>query len=128
MKTVSLQRAALFAAGVGVTLLGAGTGMAETIKIGFPVPLTGDFAAYNEVDGAVCMAEMINRDGGVDGQMFELYIQDTGSDTQVALSLTEKFLSQGVVALGTIPFSDTMIPVALIAAETGVTVLQSQST
>ena len=37
----------------------------DTVKIGFAVPLTGDFAPYNEVDGARCMAEMINRDGGV---------------------------------------------------------------
>ncbi|MBL4767915.1 MAG: ABC transporter substrate-binding protein [Rhodobacteraceae bacterium] len=100
----------------------------EVIKIGLPVPLTGDFAAYNEVDGARCMAEIINRAGGVDGMMFELLIQDTGSDTQTAISLTEKFLSEGIVALGTIPFSDTMIPVAQIAAAQGVTIIQSQST
>jgi len=100
----------------------------DMIKIGLPVPLTGDFAAYNEVDGARCMAEMINREGGVDGMKFELLIQDTGADTQTAISLTEKYLSQGIVALGTIPFSDTMIPVAQIAAAQGVTIIQSQST
>ncbi len=100
----------------------------DVIKIGLPVPLTGDFAAYNEVDGARCMAEMINRDGGVDGKKIELLIQDTGSDTQTAISLTEKFLGEGVVSLGTIPFSDTMIPVAQIAAANGVSIIQSQST
>ena len=100
----------------------------DVIKVGLPVPLTGDFAAYNEVDGARCMAELINRDGGVNGMKFELLIQDTGDDTQAAISLTEKFLGEGVVALGTIPFSDTMIPVAQIAASQGVTIVQSQST
>jgi branched-chain amino acid transport system substrate-binding protein len=100
----------------------------DTIKIGLPIPLTGDYAAYNEVDGAKCMVEMINRDGGVNGMNLELLIQDTGADTQTALSLTEKFLAQGIVALSTIPFSDTLIPVAQIAAEQGVTIIQSQST
>jgi len=109
--------------------LAAGTASADdVIKIGLPVPLTGDFAAYNEVDGARCMAEMINRDGGIDGKIIELLIQDTGADTQTAISLTEKFLGEGIVAMGTIPFSDTMIPVAQIAAAQGVTVVQSQST
>lgn len=100
----------------------------DVIKIGLPVPLTGDFAPYNEVDGAQCMVELINRNGGVYGMKFELLIQDTGSDTQVAISLTEKFLGEGIVALSTIPFSDTMIPVAQVAATKGVTVIQSQST
>jgi len=103
-------------------------GAEETIKIGLPVPLTGDYAPYNEVDGAKCMAEMINRDGGINGRKFELLIQDTGSDTQSAISLTEKYVSQGAVAISTIPFSDTMIPVAQIAGASGVTVIQSQST
>ena len=113
------------AAGVG---LNAPAATAETIKIGLAVPLTGDFAAYNEVAGAQCMVKMINDAGGIDGNELELLIQDTGADTQAAISLTERFLSEGIVALGTIPFSDTMIPVAQIAAANGVTVIQSQST
>lgn len=106
----------------------ASTAAADTIKIGLAVPLTGDFAAYNEVAGAQCMTKMINDAGGIDGQKLELLIQDTGADTQTAISLTERFLSDGIVALGTIPFSDTMIPVAQIAAANGVTVIQAQST
>ncbi|MGI9507789.1 MAG: ABC transporter substrate-binding protein, partial [Geminicoccaceae bacterium] len=112
-------------AGVG---LAASAATADTIKIGLAVPLTGDFAAYNEVTGAQCMVKMINQAGGIDGQELELLIQDTGADTQAAISLTEKFLGEGIVALSTIPFSDTMIPVAQIAAADGVTVIQSQST
>ena len=100
----------------------------ETIKVGLAVPLTGDFAIYNEVAGAQCMAEMINREGGVNGMMFELLIQDTGADTQTAISLAEKFMGQGIVALGTIPFSDTMIPVAQVIAAQGISIIQSQST
>ena len=100
----------------------------DTIKVGFPVPLTGEYAPYAEIQGARCMAEMINASGGVNGMMFELLVQDTGTDTQTALSLAQKFLEEGVVAIGTIPFSDTMIPLAQLAAEYGVTVLQAQST
>jgi len=123
MKTI-LATGALLA---GTAL--AGTAFAEdTIKVGFPVPLTGEYAPYAEIQGARCMAEMINRDGGVDGKKFELLVQDTGADSQAAISLTEKFLDDGIVAMGTIPFSDTMIPVAQLAADYGVTVFQAQST
>ncbi|WP_299349160.1 ABC transporter substrate-binding protein, partial [uncultured Maritalea sp.] len=112
----------------GASLL-ATSAMADGVaKIGMPVPLTGDFAAYNEVDGAKCMAEMINRKGGVAGNKIELLIQDASTDTQTAISLTERFLGEGVVAIATIPFSDTMIPVAQIAGAQGVSVIQAQST
>lgn len=121
-------KSALLATAAAFCLMSASASAADTIKIGLPVPLTGDFAAYNEVDGAKCMVEMINRDGGIGGKELELLIQDTGSDTQSAISLTEKFLGEGIIALSTIPFSDTMIPVAQIAASQGVTVIQSQST
>lgn len=119
---------ALMATTVGLAAMTGAAYAADTIKIGLPVPLTGDYAPYNEVDGAKCMVEMINRDGGIGGRNLELLIQDTGSDTQSAISLTEKFVGQGVVAISTIPFSDTMIPVAQIAGASGVTVIQSQST
>ena len=128
MKNSKLTRNILMA-GAGALALSAGMASAqEAIKVGFPVPLTGDFAAYNEVDGARCMAEMINQDGGVDGRMFELLVQDTGADTQTAISLTERYLGEDIVALATIPFSDTMIPVAQIAGSQGVSVIQAQST
>lgn len=100
----------------------------DTIKLGFAVPLTGEYAPYTSVQGARCMAEMINRDGGVDGMKFELMVQDTGSDSQTALSLSEKFLEAGAVTISTIPFSDTMIPVAQLADSYGATVIQAQST
>lgn len=128
MKSKYNLKNALMATTVGLVAMAGAAHAEETIKIGLPVPLTGDYAPYNEVDGAKCMAEMINREGGVNGRKFELLIQDTGSDTQSAISLTEKFVSQGVVAISTIPFSDTMIPVAQIAGASGVTVIQSQST
>lgn len=128
MNTTTTLRRALGATAALAALATAPALAQETVKIGLPVPLTGDYAPYNEVDGARCMVEMINADGGVNGQMLELLIQDTGADTQSAISLTERFLGEGIVALGTIPFSDTMIPVAQIAASQGVSVIQAQST
>ena len=100
----------------------------ETIKIGLGVPMTGDYAPYAEWQGARCMAEMINADGGVDGKMIEVLTQDSGADTQTAISLAQKFLDEGAVILGTIPFSDTMIPVAQVAQSYGVSIFQPQST
>lgn len=101
---------------------------ADTIKLGFAVPLTGEYAPYTSVQGAKCMAEMINKEGGVNGMMFELMVQDVGTDSQTAISLSEKFLEAGAITISTIPFSDTMIPVAQVAAEYGATVIQAQST
>ena len=100
----------------------------ETIKIGLGVPMTGDYAPYAEWPGARCMAEMINADGGVNGKMIEVLTQDSGADTQTAISLAQKFLDEGAVMLGTIPFSDTMIPVAQVAKGYGVSIFQPQST
>jgi len=128
MKLSKTIQTLLLSTTASLGIMGAAASAEETIKVGFPVPLTGDFAIYTEVDGARCMAEMINRDGGVNGRMFELLVQDAGSDTQTAISLSEKFLSQGMVAMGTIAFSDTLIPVAQIVGTEGVTIIQAQST
>ena len=101
---------------------------ADTIKIGLGIPMTGDYAPYSEWQGARCMAEMINAKGGVNGMQIEVLTQDSGADTQTAISLAQKFLDEGVVMLGTIPFSDTMISVAQIAQPYGVSIFQPQST
>ena len=101
---------------------------ADTIKIGLGIPMTGDYAPYSEWQGARCMAEMINAKGGVNGMQIEVLTQDSGADTQTAISLAQKFLDEGVVMLGTIPFSDTVIPVAQIAQPYGVSIFQPQST
>ncbi|MFA3920591.1 ABC transporter substrate-binding protein [Ruegeria hyattellae] len=100
----------------------------DTIKIGLGVPMTGDYAPYAEWQGARCMAEKINAKGGVDGKMIEVLVQDSAADTQTAISLAQKFLDEGAVMLGTIPFSDTMIPVAQVAKPYGVSIFQPQST
>ncbi|WP_299669392.1 ABC transporter substrate-binding protein [uncultured Ruegeria sp.] len=100
----------------------------ETIKIGLGVPMTGDLAIYSEYLGARCMADMINAEGGAGGKKIEVLVQDSAGDTQAAISLAQKFLDEGVVMLGTTPFSDTMIPVAQIAQPYGVSIFQPQST
>ncbi|MFK7993974.1 MAG: ABC transporter substrate-binding protein [Granulosicoccus sp.] len=116
-------------AGLLTSVMTAGSTMAaDTIKIGFAVPLTGEYAPYTSVQGARCMAEMINKAGGVDGKMFEVMVQDVGSDSQAAISISEKFLEEGAITISTIPFSDTMIPVAQLASSYGATVIQAQST
>ncbi len=115
-------------AALACTALSAPAFAEETIKIGLGVPMTGDYAPYAEWQGARCMAEMINADGGVAGKMIEVLVQDAGADTQTAISLAQKFLDEGAVMLGTIPFSDTMIPVAQVAQSYGVSIFQPQST
>lgn len=125
--TAQILVRALCVAGCGL-LATTPASAVDTIKMGFAVPLTGEQAAYTSVQGALCMAEMINRDGGINGMKFELMVQDTRSDSQTALSLSEKFLEAGAITISTIPLSDTMIPVAQLASGYGATVFQAQST
>ena len=120
--------ASIFTASFAGALFSAPVLAEDTIKIGFAVPLTGEYAPYTSVQGARCMAEMINKAGGVDGKMFEVMVQDVGSDSQTAISVSEKFLEAGAITISTIPFSDTMIPVAQLASSYGATVIQAQST
>ena len=66
----------LASSAVAAVLASTHTSAADTIKLGFAVPLTGEYAPYTSVQGAKCMAEMINKEGGVNGMMFELMVQD----------------------------------------------------
>ncbi len=55
---------------IGLTLAGLAVAAtpafaADTVKIGLAVPMTGDYAPYSEFQGAKCMAEKINADGGI---------------------------------------------------------------
>jgi len=127
-KTIRTKACGVVAGLLTSTLIAGSAMAADTIKIGFAVPLTGEFAPYTSVQGARCMAEIINKAGGVDGKKFEVLVQDVGSDSQTAISISEKFLEQGAITISTIPFSDTMIPVAQLASGYGATVIQAQST
>ncbi|MEA2663285.1 MAG: branched-chain amino acid transport system substrate-binding protein [Candidatus Eremiobacteraeota bacterium] len=77
---------------------GAASGV---IKIGVPVPLSGNNASAGEdlVNGAKLAAADINRKGGVNGMKIEIVPADDACDAQTAAQAADKLMAQGVVAV-----------------------------
>ena len=81
----------------------AGPVLAEKIKVGIVLPLTGKLAKFGEVENkSFLMAlEEINAAGGVNGKQIELIIEDTTGKPDVGRSAIEKLISQdNVVVVG----------------------------
>lgn len=75
---------------------------AETIKIGFNVPLTGFAAADGKsaLTGAELAVEQVNGAGGVNGKMLELVVYDDQASPKEAVPVANKLIEQDRVALG----------------------------
>jgi branched-chain amino acid transport system substrate-binding protein len=81
----------------------AGPVLAEKIKVGIVLPLTGKLGKFGEVENkSFLMAlEEINAAGGVNGKQIELIIEDTTGKPDVGRSAIEKLISQdNVVVVG----------------------------
>src|SRR5918996_633561 len=73
----------------------------ETIKIGALTDLTGFTPwAVNARDGMLLAAEEINANGGVDGRMIEIVVQDSANDADAGIDGFERLVEDGVVAIG----------------------------
>jgi branched-chain amino acid transport system substrate-binding protein len=76
------RRTALKGLGAGVSLIAmpwvARAQQADTIKIGFPTPLTGPFAAEakDQVKSAQLAVQLLNDKGGIGGRKIELLVRD----------------------------------------------------
>jgi branched-chain amino acid transport system substrate-binding protein len=71
---------------------------AQTIKIGFHVPLTGFAAADGKsaLNGAELAIEQINAAGGVNGRKLELVVQDDQAKPEQAVPLANKYIGDGL--------------------------------
>lgn len=71
---------------------------AQTIKIGFHVPLTGFAAADGKsaLNGAELAVEQVNAAGGVNGRKLELVVQDDQAKPEQALPLANKYIGDGL--------------------------------
>lgn len=80
----------------------AGFASAETIKIGFNVPLTGFAAADGQsaLHGAELAVEQVNANGGVNGNMLELVVYDDQASPKEAAPLAIKMITQDDVVAG----------------------------
>ncbi|MCC5987122.1 MAG: ABC transporter substrate-binding protein [Pararhodobacter sp.] len=99
---------------------------AQEITIGMAVSLTGEYAPYGESEGARCMAERLNAAG--EGARINLLIEDTRSDSQLSVSLAQRFLDEGAQVVSGIPFPDSLIPITQIAEPYGATVFSAPNT
>ena len=74
---------------------------ADTIKIGFNVPLTGFAAADGNSAkiGAELAVEQINAAGGIDGQMVELVIYDDQAAAKEAVPIATKLIEKDQVPI-----------------------------
>ena len=75
--------------------------LAENIKVGVLLPLSGKLARFGEIEkGSFLMAaEEINSAGGVNGNRIELIIEDTTGRPDVARSAIEKLILQDKVVV-----------------------------
>jgi branched-chain amino acid transport system substrate-binding protein len=90
----------------GVFLIGLSIPLsfaAEPIKVGIILPLTGEKAAFGEIEknSFIMALNEINKAGGVKGSKIELLIEDDTGKPDVARAATEKLVSKdNVVMLG----------------------------
>jgi branched-chain amino acid transport system substrate-binding protein len=88
----------LLAAGLA---FGAGQGEGDTIKIGVAGAHSGDLASYGlpTVNAAELVVQKVNEEGGINGKMIELVIEDDQCLPEVAANTAAKLVSEGVVAV-----------------------------
>ena len=73
----------------------------DVIKIGVIGPLTGEVAQYGEavINGVKLKTKEINDAGGINGKKIELVIADSKGDSQEAINIYKKMVSQDKVDL-----------------------------
>lgn len=110
-KTVRTVAAGVVAAAMGV----ASPALAENVKIGALLPMTGDLQAYGvaSVRGVELAVKEINSAGGVLGNPIELITGDTQTNAQAGVDAAQKLVSvSNVAALIGAMSSGVAIPVA----------------
>lgn len=102
----------------------------NTIKIGAFLSLTGATAAYGiSASNAIKLAtDEANRDGGIDGKMIELVVEDDHSNTQEVPGIVNKLIKEDKVdALIAEPVSTRAMIAAPIAQQNRVVMISSAS-
>ncbi len=115
----------LLGLGLGALLPASAALAAETIKIGAPESISGDWAPYTAAHGLRCMAELVNEQGEY---KIELDVKDSKSEPQLAIALAQQMLDEKVVAVSGTPASDSLIPIAQLAAGYGAITFSAMNT
>ncbi len=80
---------------IAVLAFGCGGEPVQTLKIGVVVPLSGGLAAYGEntLEGVKLMADQINAQGGIDGKMIELVVENNEGDPTKTANAVRKLVA-----------------------------------
>jgi len=107
----------------------AGSAMAE-ILVATAGPMTGQYASFGEQmkKGAEMAVADINAAGGVLGQQLALSIGDDACDAKQAMSVANKFVSDGVAFVAGHFCSSTSIPASDVYNEEGIIQMSPAST
>lgn len=96
-----MKLGASFASIAAACVILAGAASADTIKIGFNVPLTGFAAADGKsaLEGAQLAVDQANEAGGINGEKIELVIYDDQASPEEAVPIAHKLIEKdGVIA------------------------------
>lgn len=102
------------------------SGSPETVKIGFIGPLTGDAVSYGKdaLNAARRAVDEANVEGGIDGKLVDLVVEDGRCTASAAADAARKLVSaDGVVAIIGGNCSTETLAAAPIAEEAGVPLL-----
>ncbi len=124
---VALLAVALLAAGCGGSKEAPKTAGGDTIKIGFLGGKTGGHAHYGieTLKGMQMAVEDINKAGGVLGKNLEIIESDHGSNGSEAANVTQKMITQKVVAIVGDPTTGITITAAQICQPAKVVLLSA---
>ena len=102
-----------------VASVGSAVAMAQTIKVGIVLPLTGEQAKFGEIEkrSFIMAAEEINAKGGVNGKKLELLFEDDTGKPDVGRSATEKLISQEKVPVITGGYSSSVTAASTAVAQ-----------
>lgn len=125
-----MKKVALFLFAL-ILLMGCNQSKNETIKIGLILPLTGDAAAWGipPKNGAQLAVDEINKNGGINGKMIELIIEDDVCDPANGVAAINKMITtdKPVAIVGAVCSSVTLA-IAPIAEKNKIVLISPAST
>ena len=118
------------AASLAVAMALAAAPASAQIKVGVAGPITGEYATFGKqlTDGAELAAADINAKGGVLGQKIEVLKGDDACDPKQAVSVANKFASEGVKFVDGHFCSSSSIPASKVYTEEGILQITPAST
>jgi branched-chain amino acid transport system substrate-binding protein len=118
------------AAALAVAAAFAATPAHAQIKVATAGPITGEYAAFGEQmkRGAQQAVDDLNAKGGVLGKKLDLAVGDDACDPKQAVSVANKFASDGVVFVDGHFCSSSSIPASKVYTEEGILEITPAST